>query len=235
MESLNKNLNILAVVSLVFKSAFALPAAGQTASVDLQIAAAAKQRESTLDAMKGSLEQQKQSVRRQLNSAESLEDLPGSTDFFVTTALIQAPRFSADCEPLSLLEVESLCQRAAKANDLSPDLVRAVMKQESNFRPCAVSSAGAQGLMQLMPGTASDLDVSDPFDPGQNVFGGARFLRKLMDRYQGDLNRTLGAYNAGPANVDEAGGIPNFPETITYVTKIMQELSGNEPNGQAHP
>jgi soluble lytic murein transglycosylase-like protein len=78
--------------------------------------------------------------------------------------------------------------------------------------------------MQLMPGTAEDLGVADPLDAEANVLGGAKFLRKLLDRYDGDLNRTLGAYNAGPARVDESQGVPPFPETTNYVDSILDAL-----------
>lgn len=105
-----------------------------------------------------------------------------------------------------------------------PALLRAVIGQESGFRPCAVSRAGAQGLMQLMPGTAAGLNVSNPFDPQENVFAGSKFLRLLLDRYNGDLPKALGAYNAGPARVDAVGGIPPIAETQNYVNSIMRKI-----------
>ena len=124
-------------------------------------------------------------------------------------------------------EVNRLASNAAKQEDVSIDLVRAVMRQESGFRPCAVSTSGAQGLMQLMPATAADLQVSDPFDPKQNVTAGARYLKQLLQKYGGDLQRTLGAYNAGPARVDTAGGVPAIPETQNYVSDILSRISVN--------
>jgi soluble lytic murein transglycosylase-like protein len=130
----------------------------------------------------------------------------------------------ADCEPLGDAVVAPLIEASAKAQEIQPELLRAVMERESGFRPCAVSSKGAQGLMQLMPDTARDLGVTDPFDPKESVSAGARFLKQLMERYKGDLSKTLGAYNAGPAAVDQAGGLPDIQETREYVEAIMKKL-----------
>lgn len=129
-----------------------------------------------------------------------------------------------ECEPLSAMEMAPLIDDAAEKDGLSSDLLRAVIRRESAFRPCAVSSKGALGLMQLMPATARGLGVVDPFDPKENVEGGARLLRELMDRYTGDLSRVLGAYNAGPARVDAADGIPQLTETLAYVDTILRDL-----------
>jgi soluble lytic murein transglycosylase-like protein len=98
------------------------------------------------------------------------------------------------------------------------------MERESGYRPCAISSKGAQGLMQLMPETSLELGVSDPFDPKESVSGGAKFLKQLIDKYQGDLSKVLGAYNAGPAAIDQAGGIPDIQETKDYVDAILKKL-----------
>ena len=96
-----------------------------------------------------------------------------------------------------------------------------VMRQESGFRPCAVSEKGAIGLMQLMPATAEQLGVKDSFDPMENVDAGARFLRQLLTRYDGDVLKAVSAYNAGPARVDAVDGIPQIPETIDYIKRIF--------------
>jgi soluble lytic murein transglycosylase-like protein len=122
------------------------------------------------------------------------------------------------------LVAQSLADAAARENRVDADLVLAVMRQESGYRPCAVSAKGAMGLMQLMPDTAADLGVLDAFDAAENVSGGARLLRTLLDRYAGNLNLALGAYNAGPARVDEFGGVPPFPETTRYVDAIVANL-----------
>ena len=113
-----------------------------------------------------------------------------------------------------------LILRSARNHRIEPALVKAVIAAESNFKPEAVSRVGAQGLMQLMPQTARALGVGDPFHPGENVEGGTRYLRDMLDRF-GDLKHALAAYNAGPEAVDRYGGIPPFPETLDYVSRVL--------------
>jgi soluble lytic murein transglycosylase-like protein len=111
---------------------------------------------------------------------------------------------------------------AAQRHRLPPPLVKAVIAVESNFDPAAVSWKGARGLMQLMPATARDLEVGDVHDPRENIGGGARYLRLLHDRFGGDLEKVLAAYNAGPGAVRRAGGaIPPFQETRAYVRRVL--------------
>jgi hypothetical protein len=130
----------------------------------------------------------------------------------------------ANCKPMSPPELSSLIKETAARDGLTPDLLRAVIHKESAFNPCAVSRAGARGLMQLMPSTIQQFKVEDPFNPTENVAAGSKLLKQLLTRYGGDLSLALGAYNAGPGRVDAAGGIPLIPETIDYVSTIMDKL-----------
>ncbi len=130
------------------------------------------------------------------------------------------------------LRYEALIQEAAKKHNLNPELIRAVMRAESAFNPNAVSRVGAKGLMQIMPGLAKDLGVTDPFDPRQNVMAGARYLRQLLDAHRGNIALTLASYNAGPANVRRYKGIPPFKETRNYVKKITGFLAEAEEETQ---
>ena len=133
-------------------------------------------------------------------------------------------REAARCLPVPSAELDGLIGEAARREGLSSDLVRAVIQKESAGLPCAVSPVGAMGLMQLMPGTAKQLGVRDPYNARQSVDAGSRYLRELLDRYDGDLTRALGAYNAGPGQVDSYGGVPPFAETRGYVGKILKML-----------
>lgn len=114
-------------------------------------------------------------------------------------------------------------QEAAAKTGLSPDLIQAVIATESNYRADAVSPVGAQGLMQLMPGTARGLGVQNPFDPRENILGGAEYLRQQLTRF-GGVEKALAAYNAGPGAVARYGGIPPYRETQGYVRKVLSRL-----------
>lgn len=127
---------------------------------------------------------------------------------------------------------DAIIEQAAGANDLAPDLLHAVIRAESGYDPNCRSSAGAMGLMQLMPGTARSLGVSNPYDPLQNVLGGAQYLREQLDEF-GDLELSLAAYNAGPGAVNRYDGIPPYRETQTYVRRVLSYLQGDQPDAAA--
>ena len=117
-------------------------------------------------------------------------------------------------------ELDSILEEAAQRHNVDPNLVRAVIKVESNFNPRAVSRKGAVGLMQLMPGTARNLNVSNPFDPKQNVDAGVRHLKQLLNDFGGDVRLSLAAYNAGAGAVTRNKGVPPYAETQDYVRRV---------------
>jgi soluble lytic murein transglycosylase-like protein len=129
-------------------------------------------------------------------------------------------------------QINSAIEEAAARHNVDPNLVRAVIKVESNFNPHAVSRKGALGLMQLMPFTARELKVTNPFDPHQNVDAGVRHLKQLLNNFGGDVNLTLAAYNAGSGAVLRSGGVPHYAETQNYVKRITNLYSGSTGTGR---
>ena len=123
---------------------------------------------------------------------------------------------------VNVVRFDDLIREAAKYYTLPPALVKAVVAVESSFEPKAVSPAGAQGLMQLMPGTAREMQVANVFEPRENIYGGTRYLRILTNQYQGDIRKTLAAYNAGPKAVAKYNGVPNYPETRKYLRRVLR-------------
>ena len=126
----------------------------------------------------------------------------------------------------------SLIDKYARQNNLDPKLVRRLIEVESNFDPACISSKGAMGLMQLMPNTAQDLGVENPFDPEQNISGGTRYLAQMLEREKGNMARALAAYNAGPTTVSDYDGIPPYPETRNYIKKILGKIPGDDSSAK---
>ena len=186
------------------------------AALEKQQAAAARQRES--------IRKQAESVGVWIPSGGPM-DTSAPVDSVPPAIASDSTSSSAACDPLPDVTIAPLVEGAAREQDLEAKLLRAVIEQESGFRPCAVSPKGAKGLMQLMPDTAGELGVKDVFNPQENIAAGARYLRQLLTRYKGDTSQALGAYNAGAATVDQAGGVPNIRETRDYVKSIMQKIA----------
>lgn len=119
-------------------------------------------------------------------------------------------------------QFDKIIDEASSKFGLPRELIKAVIKAESNFNPIAISPKNAMGLMQLIPSTAREMGVNDVFDPYQNIMGGTKYLKMLLDKYNGNLFLALSAYNAGPDRVDKSGGIPNIEETQTYVDRVLK-------------
>ncbi len=177
------------------------------------------QRES-IKVMESSIDEQRKSILRQVDCSKA--DASGFFSFEWPRP--PAPPPDPACAPIPVSRLQGYIDEVAKKEGVTPDLLRAVIGTESAFQPCAVSSKGAQGLMQLMPATAAELGVTNPFDPKENIGAGAKYLSRLLERYGGDLTLALGAYNAGPALVDTYKGLPPLPETMDYVADIMKKL-----------
>ncbi|MBV9940024.1 MAG: lytic transglycosylase domain-containing protein [Acidobacteriaceae bacterium] len=206
-------------------SAWALP---EQTAIDQQLASVKLQRES--------VQKQMVAIRKTSPKPLLITSAPAPIAMPITALQpvaisVAMPLWAApqmDCPPIEEAEAEELINAAAAKQTLSPALLRSVIKHESAFRPCAISVKGAQGLMQLMPSTAEQFGVIDPFDPKQNIRGGAAFLRQLLNRYGGDLKLALSAYNAGAGRVEASGGVPDLLETQSYVGSILGDLGINE-------
>jgi len=163
------------------------------------------------------------------NSISTMQPRPAEHPRGVGNVASFASTFRARALTSGCAELDSFFEAAGQKYDLSPDLLKAVAKVESTFRPHVVSKSGAMGIMQLMPGTARYLGVDDPFDPEQSIMGGARYLRENLDRFDGDIKLALAAYNAGWPAVKKHGGIPPFRETQAYVPKVLGYFGSDDP------
>jgi soluble lytic murein transglycosylase-like protein len=167
-----------------------------------------------------SIEKQMQSIERQRDAVRKQGEAAGVS----LEPVAEPPPPKSDCAPMPEEAVKPMIESAAREQRLPARLLRAVIARESGFRACAVSKKGARGLMQLMPATAAELALKDPFDAAANVAAGARYLRRMLERFKGDLPLSLAAYNAGPGVVDEAVGVPEIAETRDYVAAIVKDM-----------
>jgi soluble lytic murein transglycosylase-like protein len=152
--------------------------------------------------------------------------VPSTADTESTGSFVNPPAPTTD-------PIDQIVQQSAERHRVDPALVKAVISTESGWNPNAISRKGAEGLMQLIPDTAERFGVGNPFDPAQNVEGGTTYLKWLLDRYNGDLRKTLAAYNAGEGAVDHVGGVPRYRETQEYVQKVTHAYF--EPGSGRNP
>jgi Transglycosylase SLT domain len=170
--------------------------------------------------------------RRELVGSVTRLYLGADGDGYVDVPTGEIDRFEKDLSapaagktPHRAQEMNEVINSVSSRHHLDPDLINSVIHAESGFNPKAVSPKGAQGLMQLMPRTASQLGVADAFDPSANVEGGTRYLRELLERYNFDLIKALAAYNAGPQRVEQYHGVPPYYETQAYVARIVRDFN----------
>jgi hypothetical protein len=174
--------------------------------------------------MAQSLARQRASVIAQVAGVMGKPPVPAASFFTVPWVETPVPFNMPPCDPMPSAELDKLVLENSQQQGVNQDLIRGVISQESGGRPCAVSWKGAQGLMQLMPATAEQFGVKDPFDPRQSVEAGTKLLKQLLGKYNNDVSLALAAYNAGEGRVDKDGGVPQIPETQNYVNGIQSKL-----------
>ena len=175
-------------------------------------------------AMAESIAKQRVAVMKQVASAMGKAPTPAASFFTVPWVETPVPFNVPPCDPLPAAELDKLVLENAQQQGVKEDLIRGVISEESGARPCAVSWKGAQGLMQLMPATAEQFGVKDPFDPHQNVEAGTKLLKQLLTKYNNDVSLALAAYNAGEARVDKDGGVHvTGGEPQTAVHALLRE------------
>ena len=153
-------------------------------------------------------------------------NLPAFSDYMKSASAQKLKYKVSELPALSKGQIQEMVKTAAQKHGVDDRLVMALIKQESNYNTAAVSKAGAMGLMQLMPATAQSLGVSNPFSPQQNIEGGVKHLKTLLEKYNGNLILALAAYNAGSGSVEKYGGVPPYKETQNYVKKVLENYLG---------
>jgi len=162
------------------------------------------------------------------SSTSTVQSRPAAQPGVVGNVVSFASTFRARALSSGDVDLDVLFDAAGQKYNISPDLLKAVAKVESNFKADATSKVGAMGIMQLMPGTAKYLGVTDAYDPEQSIMGGAKYLKEQLDRFDGDVKLALAAYNAGWPAVKKHGGIPPFRETQAYVPKVLGYMGSGE-------
>jgi len=183
--------------------------------------------------------------RRELRGEWTRLYLSASPDDFVDVRTDEITGFEAEgmapippseptprANPLKVPDIEEVVSAASTRNNIPANLIKSVISVESGFNPNAVSRKGAQGLMQLMPETALKMGVHNPFDPSENVEGGARYLRNLLGLFHNDVPKALAAYNSGPERVEQYHGVPPFPETVDYVSRVIRNWNQGSARAQ---
>ena len=205
------------------KAAQQTSAATQSAALQKASAAASKQ-STSIEKMISSIEKQKAAAQSQVGAGGPADSF--FTSAWVTPAAIPVPAIIPSCQPMAEDDLKALIADPAKTQNVKPEVIRAVIRRESDSYACAVSDKGALGLMQLLPEVAQQFGA-DPLDPQQNIQAGTKYLKQLMTRYKGDLRLALAAYNAGPQRVDTDKKVPDIPETTAYVEAILKDLNLN--------